>query len=240
MKMKILLLFLIGFLPINLAFAIRNGRADQDVTTVQRPTDFISAVIYARRNELRQLVKFYSIDIDKADWNYKQESICPAFSRYFFIRYHNAAEPRSDFIAIYPRAAGRIEIVRQSPEYSFESANASLRNSTITTFNNVWSDQQRGLNSKIAVTNIDWIDVGRCYAEIAGEQLADVPDSVDSDTFGRQHHPEVKSGEIFKVEIGVLGVSPAKTTLSIQFDRQGSIKSVDRTESEKPSLVLRP
>jgi hypothetical protein len=206
----------------------------QDVWAAQSHTNDIEAEVTARRADLIRTAKFYSIDLTKQDWVHEQATICPRFPKHFFLLYHETNNPNGAFMAIYPRAGGRIQIVRRTPEYTSESKFTSLRKSTIEAFNAIWLDEQHATNLENSMANQDWTDVARCYAAISGERPSfdqEISDPGQSEQkFG---HHDMQQMRISRVSIEILGNPSVTTSLSLEFDDRNAIKRVLRIESAK-------
>lgn len=192
----------------------------------------VAGAISANQNELIQLARSNGLDLTRSDWIHKQVAICPIFSRHIFIRYQEAGEQNANFIAIYPRAGGKVRMVRQGTE--FTTRFSSIRKSTIFTFNAVLSDERSNSSLKTLVNKSDWLDLARCYAEFSGE--LPVSNSDMADIHGMSEPIQLdKSGRIFSAGIEVLGKPSVTTSLSLMFDKRGLVERVIRTESDNLS-----
>jgi hypothetical protein len=237
MKFAVLLVFTILGIGDGQILCAHPKKADteiQHVWAAQSHINDIETEVAARKADLIQTAKFYNIDLTKQDWVHEQATICPGFSKHFFLLYYETNSPNGAFMAVYPRAGGRIQIVRRTPEYTSESQFTSLRKSTIEAFNAIWLDEQHAPNLENAMANLDWTDIARCYAAISGERPSFDQEISDSgqDEQNSVHH-DMQQMRISRVSIQILGKPSVTTSLSLEFDDRNAVKRVLRIESAK-------
>jgi hypothetical protein len=199
--------------------------------TVSIKSEDATTMISAHQDEFIQLAKRNGFDLTKPDWIHEQIATCPSFSKHIFVRYQEPGERHADFIAIYSRAGNDIRIVPWNVNPNFASRFASIRKSTISTFNSILSEEQSAPGKNIQMHDIDRISLARCYARLAGERPLVVPNTTSAhrvDSIGQQ---DIESNSISSVSIEVIGRPSVITTLSLNFNQQGLLERVIRTES---------
>lgn len=213
-------------------FLVKTNISMQSRQTIQNK---VAVKLSPRDDQLIQLGRLNGLDLTKSDWVHKQVEICSEFPKHVFVQYQEKGEPNETFIAIYPRGGGRIQIVRQGNGPSPASRFSSTRASTISVFNAILANERRAPSLKGATSDLDWIRLGTCYAELAGEipaVSADVSNIYNGDDL---KHSNIEHRRISIVGIQVVGESGAMADLSIEFSKPGFIRRVTRTESDKLS-----
>jgi hypothetical protein len=204
-----------------------------NASVAQVASDPLAATMSAHRNELILLARFYSFDLTRQDWIHEQVGICPAFSQHLFVRYHETGKPNADFLAIYPRSRGSVYIVGRGSGYGQSSPFPSERMATIAAFNAVWSDERGG---RMVIPDLDWNDLAKCYAEIAGERLAN-RSTPRPDNSAKPVQIDIDHDRILRVGVEVVGNASATADLLLEFDKHGFVAQVVRSESNEPVHV---
>jgi hypothetical protein len=196
-----------------------------------------AGIIAAKQSELSRAAELHGVDLDQHAWNRQGLGICPAFSDHLFVRYQRSDDPNLALIAVYSRKRTGVRIILLGAGFAQRREPASIQNSTISTFNNIWSEERHSSSVNGKFPNLSWSSLAACYAEMAGEKLSLPPGISRTEVVAPisvldiQHDPIVK--EVFLVESDPL----TPTSLSIDFGRSGFVQRAFRTESAKPVAI---
>jgi hypothetical protein len=212
-----------------------DGIADTQIASDISPED--AAIIAAKQSELKRVVEIRGVGLDRHTWNGEELGICPAFSDHLFVHYQQSDDPNIAFIAVYPRKQTGVRIILLGAGFAQRREPASIQNSTIKAFNDIWSEERQSSSLNGKFPNLSWSSLAACYAEMAGEKLSLPPGVSRTDVVAPgsildiQHDPILK--EVFPVESDPL----TPTSLSIDFNRSGFVQRALRTESPKPVAI---
>jgi hypothetical protein len=184
-------------------------------------------IITVRQKDLFRLVELRGFVPGQGAWSLEHLAMCPTFRSHIFIRYQQLDRPKAAIIAIYPRGDGKVHLTLLGAGFAQRVEPASVQMSTMRSFNEIWSDERKEPFVKSTISNLDWVGLARCYAEIAGEHLSvnvDVSEGVRSE-LGAGHDRTTR----VLVEVGL--DSSKNTSLMVDFDKDGFITHSERSNA---------
>jgi hypothetical protein len=140
----------------------------------QNPPD-AGAIIAARQADVARLARLSSIDLARGGWQHEEFAVCPAFTHHVFAYYRRGPQPgvRSGFVAIYPAQGGPVRLVPVAGSLPNGAEDlkkaAAARESSIQTFNAVWSEELEASGHPMTFPGLTWAELGECYARMTGE-----------------------------------------------------------------------
>jgi hypothetical protein len=192
-----------------------------------------AALVVAKSEDLKRLAEINGIDLDRHAWTRQQLSICPAFSKHLMVRYERTENPKIVFVAVYPRINARPHLVVYREGFARRDEPVSVQQSTINSFNEIWAEERLAPQIKMTIVNLNWASLAACYAELSGEQLH-LPQGVSREEVVAPHSVlDIEHDQIQRVVFEVVSESGANPSISMDFDRSGFIKQVQKSEPMK-------
>jgi hypothetical protein len=191
------------------------------------------ALVAAKSKNLKRLAEINGIDLDRYAWTQQPLSICPAFSKHLMVRYERTDDPKIVFVAVYPRINARIHLVVYREGFARREEPVSVQQSTVNSFNEIWTEERSAPQITMTIANLSWASLAACYAELSGEQLH-LPPGVSREEVVAPHSVlDIDHAPIQRVVFEVVSESGANPSISMDFDRLGFIKQVQKSEPMK-------
>lgn len=198
-----------------------------------------AALLKARGAEVVRAAEFFGIDLQQGSWTY-QQSVCPLMPKHLIMNYvrNEGSGVETQFAAVVPRGGEPVRVVpvQRRGVAPFTPAETSMNSMSL--FNHVWAEE--GGNIQAIETQSNWITLGLCYAEMVGSHplIVTAKPLVERDAGPPTLRFETHGGaSALFADIGL----PSQTWgWSLEFDRHGSLKRVDRERMTPPRLPRIP
>jgi len=192
---------LLGALPLQPQDPANNVSSEHSAAGYS-PDDL--ALVSSRRNDLLRLETFNGLEANQVNPQGKLLQICPAFKKHLFVKYDGRTTADAEFVAVYPRTVGVVHLITWRGGFSHKLEPASVRKSTIASFNEIWLE------------------------EFAGEQLFLPPNVHRSEIIAPKTTLDFEHAKPSKV-VFTVSTEPKSASLSLDFDRFGLVTGVART-----------
>lgn len=204
------------------------------VSSPEKELDAMETVLVASKSkDLKRLAEIDGIDLNRHAWTRQQLSICPAFSNHLMVRYERTEDPKIVFVAVYSKLDQRLHLVVYRGGFARREEPASVQQSTINSFNEIWTEERLAPHITRTIANLNWASLAACYAELSGEQLS-LPAGISREEVVAPHSVlDIDHSPVQKVVFEVVSDSEANPSISIDFDKLGFIKQVQKTEPMK-------
>ena len=216
---------LLGALPLQPQDPANNVSSEHSAAGYS-PDDL--ALVSSRRNDLLRLETFNGLEANQVNPQGKLLQICPAFKKHLFVKYDGRTTADAEFVAVYPRTVGVVHLITWRGGFSHKLEPASVRKSTIASFNEIWLEERGGTAQTSPVSGLNWASLAACYAEFAGEQLFLPPNVHRSEIIAPKTTLDFEHAKPSKV-VFTVSTEPKSASLSLDFDRFGLVTGVART-----------